>query len=269
MIAADEIRSRARDYRKNIAPEGVLNNPLSYDEEVQHLQIKLRIIDRLAKDAGKSLDDHQLFTVAVSHAMQAVADRLSGDSLLKAAFTDLATNVELVCRSPISDVQLNQLSRAIYDAGGLYYQKKYFVHAIACYSQAQRGFRKTGAFDEEREAEYRLRLSTWRAQRSVLRLITGFWSGLLFGFGFRPYRVLWAIVVVILLFGLAYRKLIATHDTGSALFISAYAYFGMLGKGDIINDAALLRLLTVVESFVAVVLNSTLVALLAKRWFRL
>jgi hypothetical protein len=140
---------------------------------------------------------------------------------------------------------------------------------MACYTQAQRGFRKIGAFEEEREAEYSARVSVWRARTSLSSLITGFWSNLLFGFGFRPYRVLWAVLVIIVLFGAAYWRLAATHDANAALFMSGYAYFGMLGKGDLVGESAAFRVLTVFESFLSVVVNSTLVALLAKRWFRL
>jgi hypothetical protein len=268
MLAPDELLARAREYRESIAPEDLVDNILSYEEEVRHVQIKFRIVDRLAKDCGSSLDDRQLFSVSVTNAINTVSVRLNKDGLLEAIFDDLAANVELACRSPISDVQLSQLSRIMNRAAGLYYKRKYFVHAMACYTQAQRGFRKTGAFEEEREAEYSARVSLWRARTSLSSLITGFWSNLLFGFGFRPYRVLWAVLVIIVLFGAAYWRLAATHDVNAALFMSGYAYFGMLGKGDLVGESAAFRVLTVFESFLSVVVNSTLVALLAKRWFR-
>ena len=269
MIATEELLSRALEYRDNIAPGHAVRNPLSHEEEMQHLQIKSRIVDRLAKECGSSLDDRQLFTVAVTGAMQSVSSRLQDDALLEAVFADLAASVELACRSPVSDVQLGELSQVIRRAGDRYYRGKYFVHAAACYSQSQRGFRRIAAFDDQREAEYRLRLSAWRASKTPIALLGGFWSNLLFGFGFRPYRVLWAMLAVILLFGCAYCVLASTHQAGAALLMSAYGYFGMLGKADLIGETAAVRLLVVLQGFLSVVLNATLVALLAKRWFRL
>src|SRR5579871_1990431 len=176
MLATDELLACAREYRENIAPNDLVGNTFGYEEEVRHLQIKFRIVDRLSKDCGASLDDRQLFTVFVTNAKSTVATQINADGLLEAIFDDLATNVELACRSPISDVQLSQLSHFMNRAGDLYYKRKYFVHAMACYAQAKRGFLKTGAFEEEREAEYSARLSLWRARKSLSSFITGFWS---------------------------------------------------------------------------------------------
>lgn len=140
-------------------------------------------------------------------------------------------------------------------------------HAKATAIRAEETFRSVALSREADEATYVRRLLDLQTGRRGLTAVGGRAAWALAGFGYRPYWLLaWAaglIVLTSVALGLAGVELPV-----DALRISCMAYVGGVGLEDVdrLNGAS--QVFVIAESLVALVLNTVLLALLARRWFR-
>ena len=112
----------------------------------------------------------------------------------------------------------------------------------------------------ESAAELRRKLGLDRLWGTILYLAAGF--------GYRPYRLLGGGVFTVVVFAFVFGRVEPTWPPFESLLFSGMNYLAMIGYEDIEETSALTRMLILMQAFISLVLNSTLVALLARKWFR-
>ena len=180
----------------------------------------------------------------------------------------LAAEIELRIPSEMTREQRLRLTTLLYSVGRKFFAtKQWHAHAAHCLSLAAQLFGDLKMHHEVDVCLYYEHASELRRKRGIERL----WGTLLYfiaGFGYRPYRMLGAGVVLVLSFAAIFRGTEPDWSGLDCLLFSGMNYFTMIGRGDVEAASALTRVLVLAEVFVALVMNSTFVALLARKWFR-
>lgn len=95
------------------------------------------------------------------------------------------------------------------------------------------------------------------------------WPLFLFaGFGYRPYRLLYFCLLTVMMFAFVYVALEPAWPFFQCVSISSMNYLTAVGYGDIKEAKHLTQSVVMLQGFLSLVLNSTLFALLVRRWFR-
>lgn len=140
-------------------------------------------------------------------------------------------------------------------------------HATAAATRAEDLFRALAQSREADEATYLRRLMDLQTGHWSLEALGGRLAWALAGFGFRPYRLLaWAGGLILVIAGAL--GVVGGDGLVSAMRVSCVAYLGGVGLEDLESLNGISQVLVVGESLVALVLNTVLLALLARRWFR-
>jgi hypothetical protein len=127
------------------------------------------------------------------------------------------------------------------------------------------GLRLYATADECRYQDERVRVRS-RPVREQWRSLPLYWAA---GFGYRPYRLLYVAAVSVVLCAVAYGAFDpAARSVRQPLVFSAMNYLAAVGYGDVGAAPLAVQVLTVVQGVFSLVLNSTLFALLVRRWFR-
>ncbi|MFB8276224.1 hypothetical protein [Nocardia colli] len=141
-------------------------------------------------------------------------------------------------------------------------------HAALAFRRAWSLYRQDGDTD----AEDRCGLSLVRARRwgqpIRWRRCVGYFSDLVCGYGYRPYRMLlWIFLQVAL--SIAVVRSLSTASTLSIVYDCAMNYLNPLGPADTAGLEGTDQLVFVVEAYAGVLSTSVFFALLVRRWFRL
>jgi hypothetical protein len=236
-------------------------------DEANSLDVALREADAILAEPGVSRQPHHTFRLALDSCIPEYADRpgVSSELTLKAF---LAANVEMRLTPTLSQEQRRRLAVLFHEVARGFERRRWPAYAGQAYRQAGElytSLHQHGAVYECSYREERLRLYT-TPPRQRWRVFPLYWGA---GFGYRPYRLLYVSVVSTLLFAVGYRLIDATaFPAYKALSYSAMNYLAAVGFGDMQSANAAAQLLTIVQGVFSLVLNSTLFALLVRRWFR-
>lgn len=88
------------------------------------------------------------------------------------------------------------------------------------------------------------------------------------GFGYRPYRLLFSCLIFVAVFSAVYAALEPRWTPLQCVAISGMSHIAAVGYGDVREAAQSTQFVVIAQGFVSIVLNSTLFALLVRRWFR-
>ena len=187
------------------------------------------------------------------------------ESLLR---TFIACEIELRISSHMTDTQKVSLGRLLYSTGcKLLSLDQWPSHASHCLWRASEIFGQLNDYSALDNCLYHRSRAEIR-RKSRLHRIFGIFAYLLAGFGYRPYRLLGACIVVVILFSLIYRVTVPQWTLFDCFLFSSINYLAMLGYENIGGIPRLGQALVLFQGFLSLVLNSTFIALLGRKWFR-
>ncbi|WP_330249950.1 hypothetical protein OG874_27140 [Nocardia sp. NBC_00565] len=126
--------------------------------------------------------------------------------------------------------------------------------------------------NEDVDAQDRCGLAMARARRQARspawRRIPGWAADLLCGYGYRPFRLLPWIALLLVTFTIGLRASAEVSIT-TAFHICLVNFLNPIGLGDLDRVHQIGRGLLIIESYVGIISTSVFFALLVRRWFRL
>ncbi|MGW2662572.1 hypothetical protein ACWCW7_16530 [Nocardia tengchongensis] len=180
----------------------------------------------------------------------------------------IAAEVEFRGPLRLSRTQNRLLAEAYERLGRPLVQAGLPAHAALAYRRAGSLYR----IDEDTDAEDRCGLALARARRLaqpvVWRRIGGLVPDLTCGYGYRPFRMLWFVVLQLLVFTAAV-ALRAEQPLAVTVYQVLMNYLNPLGVGDTDHLRVGGRAVFVTEAYAGAVTMSVFFALLVRRWFRL
>lgn len=233
------------------------------DGEREHLAISSRMLESMAARHRPMFADGALFGLMTADAFGPVAS--DGFETVVARWFCAQLNAQL--KPALSVQQHAALAAEFSRLSGDFGRARLPLHARESAEAAARHFDAAsmhGAADEER---YRSRRRSMFADASPFVVATDVFRWLSTGFGFRPYRLV--PMAVALVVGGAGLLAIGGTPWSVALGLCVNAYFGWLGSSDVEALSAFSVGVLYATSAAAIVVNSTIVALLARRWFRI
>ncbi|MFC3438652.1 hypothetical protein [Nocardia seriolae] len=215
--------------------------------------------------AGDSLVFGHIYAPLLRHTATATPDTMPVNKLLAAL---IAAEVEFRGPLRLSRTQNRLLAEAYERLGPPLVQAGLPAHAALAYRRAGSLYR----IDEDTDAEDRCGLAQARARRLAQpvswKRIGGLFPDLICGYGYRPFRMLWFVVVQLLVFLVAV-LLRADQSTADTVFQVLMNYLNPLGIGDTQHVKVGGRAIFVIESYLGAVTMSVFFALLVRRWCRL
>ncbi|WP_040797902.1 hypothetical protein [Nocardia higoensis] len=180
----------------------------------------------------------------------------------------LAADVEFRGPLRLSRTQRALLARVYERLGSCLRSAGLPAHAALAYSRALELHRD----NEDDDAEDRCGLAKARAETAALwplRRRVGRWiSEWSCGYGYRPFRLLFWMVVQLAVFTVAITLL--THESfGDSVYLCLANYLNPAGLGDAADFNGPARTLLVTEAYAGIVSTSVFFALLVRRWFRI
>lgn len=185
-------------------------------------------------------------------------------TLLKAF---MAAEVELRIEPRMTIEQRKKLGTIFCQIGERFRSRNWQGHARFCFSRGAQLFGDLRLYRLEDDCWYNEAKAAMSQLDGISRLKA--WSLYLFaGFGYRPYRLLYFCLLTVVIFALAYAALEPTWPLFQCVAVSSMNYLTALGYGDIKEATRVTQSVVVLQGFLSLVLNSTLFALLVRRWFR-
>ena len=180
----------------------------------------------------------------------------------------VAAEIEVRIPSEMTREQKLRMARLLRSIGRKFLSvKQWPSHAAHCLSRAAELFDQLKSPREMDECLYYESAAELRRKFGLDRL----WGTILYlaaGFGYRPYRLLGGGVFTVVVFAIVFCHAEPTWPPFESLLFSGMNYLAMIGYEDIEETSALTKMLMLTQAFISLVLNSTLVALLARKWFR-
>ena len=226
--------------------------------------------DKFWRDYQSKFIRHRAFGLLLENSVdfnQSVdlGERQKTEDLLK-MFS--AAEIELRITSEMTQEQKLRLATILHSAGCKFLSKKQWPsHAGHCLSRAADLFDQLKNHREMDDCLYYESTANLRRKGGL----DWFWGIILYlaaGFGYRPYRLLGAGVSTVMVFAFLFWHIEPTWIFWDCLLFSGMNYLAMIGYGDIEKASALTKILIWIQGFISLVLNSTFVALLARKWFR-
>ncbi|PXX65583.1 hypothetical protein DFR70_104648 [Nocardia tenerifensis] len=141
-------------------------------------------------------------------------------------------------------------------------------HAALAFQRAWSLFRQDGDTDAEDRCGLSLARARRRAQPIRWRRGVGYFSDLVCGYGYRPYRMLLWIVLQVGL-SIVIVRWLSTASTVTVVYDCAMNYLNPLSSSDTAGLQGAAQLVFVVQAYAGVLSTSVFFALLVRRWFRL
>lgn len=215
--------------------------------------------------AGDSLVFAHLYAPVFEHTAAAAPRPLAVNRVLAAL---IAAEVEFRGPLRLSRTQNRLLAEAYERLGPPLTQAGLPAHAALAYRRAGTLYR----IDEDTDAEDRCGLALARARRAAQpvgwKRVCGWFPDLICGYGYRPFRMLWFVVVQLVIFTVAV-LLRSDQSVAVTVFQVLMNYLNPLGIGDTEQLRVGGRAILVIESYLGAVTMSVFFALLVRRWFRL
>ncbi|WP_216897747.1 hypothetical protein [Nocardia alni] len=142
-------------------------------------------------------------------------------------------------------------------------------HAVLAYRRAAALYRIIDDVDAEDRCGLHVARARTRAISPRWRRLTGYFSDILCGYGYRPFRMLGWVVVQLVVFTVLALLFAGDPHWTETIYMCATSFLNPLGPGDTSNLRAAARPLFVVESWAGTVSMSVFFALLVRKWFRL
>lgn len=180
----------------------------------------------------------------------------------------MAAEIELRIEPRMTIEQRKKLGTIYRQIGEGFTSHKWHSHARFCFSRGAQLFGDLRLYKLEDEC--------WYYEAKAAMSQSGGWGRvkswplyLFAGFGYRPYRLLYLCLITVVIFALAYDALEPSWSLFQCVFVSSMNYLTALGYGDIKEARQATQSVVILQGFLSLVLNSTLFALLVRRWFRL
>ncbi|MBZ0224044.1 MAG: potassium channel family protein [Dokdonella sp.] len=179
----------------------------------------------------------------------------------------MAAEVELRIEPRMTIEQRKKLGTIFRQIGEGFISRNWHGHARFCFSRGAQLFGDLRLYRFEDDCWY-------HEAKAAMSQVDGWgrakaWPLYLFaGFGYRPYRLLYFCLLTVAMFVFVYATLEPAWSFFQCVSVSSMNYLTALGYGDIKETTSLTQLVVILQGFLSLILNSTLFALLVRRWFR-
>lgn len=179
----------------------------------------------------------------------------------------MAAEIELRIEPRMTIEQRSKLGALFRNIGDGFLVLRWLAHARFCFSRGAQLFGDLRLHRHEDECWYRegkaalAQTTGWPRAKAISLYIFA-------GFGYQPYRLLYCCGLTVVLFTLIYTQLEPRWTLFQCFSVSSMNYLSALGYGDVRDSLPSTQLAVILQGFFSLVLNSTLFALLVRRWFR-
>ena len=179
----------------------------------------------------------------------------------------LAAEIETRILPPMTGIQKEELAEIYVQLGDALSSFRFFQHAKQCFRRA------AGIYGELRRFSYE-DLCWYRHEKCSAKMSNGWekaWSYFLdvvSGFGYKPYRLIFLALFLWGLMALVYFAVDTELNAKTAALLSISGQLGFVGYSDIRTFPGTIEVVSIVQSCLSLVLNTTLFALLVRKWFR-
>jgi hypothetical protein len=256
------VLSTAQTYASGIEGIRTKRGRLPRGEELPKLEISSRFIERIRREHANELADGLSFGIGDTKFLDQITSkrvRLVADWFF--------TRAVLESREDPTLTQVRILAERMLRHGREFERQGLLEHARACYDEASAGFARLADARRAYEADYRRARVQWGLSPWTDKA-TGLASWLFAGFGYKPFRLLNAMVLILLL-GCMSIALLTPTTPDHAVMTALAAYFGLIGLADMALTPFAVQITIFLLAAASIIINSVFLTLLARRWFRL
>lgn len=232
------------------------------------LNIGHRVIDEFWMDNKSNFVRHSTHKLDLDEIFDnKTLNSLSTEKLPMLLKAFMASEIELRVEPRMTIEQRKKLGTIFRQIGEGFISHHWYSHARFCFSRGAHlfGDLRLSRFEDDcwySEAKAAMSQSDgWGRVKA--------WPLFVFaGFGYRPYRLLYFCLLTVVIFALTYSTLEPAWPLLQCISVSSMNYLTALGYGDIREGTYLTQGVVILQGFISLVLNTTLFALLVRRWFR-
>lgn len=231
--------------------------------ENDHLALSSTVLDGVAERVAPTFRDGSVFGLTSLAAFGGIGS----DALAEIVGRWFCARLNEELRSELTHAQHLGLAGEFEQLSQLFGKQNLALHAEQAARATARHLDAAGLPELADEARYTARLHGIRTATSVSARVADEIRRWTSGFGYRPYRLLpTAALAVTLATAILWLGGLAGE---TAFRLSLNAYFGWLGADDVRDLVPVLAAIPYAVTVASIVINSTIVALLARRWFRI
>lgn len=255
------IRS-ARVYTAELEATRSLPSKQRTIREPEQLGLSSAILDSIADRSADAFRDGAVFGITWISSF----GEIESGTLLNIVARWFCAKLNGALRKPLTTMQHEAIGAELAEVATAFGHEGFPLHAEASAKAAALHYAAAARPAFADEQSYRARGLSMSANAGPARLIEMIrWATT--GFGYRPYRLLpTAALLVGIAAGIITQGGVPPY---LALSLCVNAYFGWLGTSDVQSLGHGYILILYLVSVTAIVINSTIVALLARRWFRI
>lgn len=168
-------------------------------------------------------------------------------------------------KDSLSSAQLEIIAHRIKKAGDKFKHLKLYHHAEYSYKLAKQFYFLIDDFFNVDNCDFNQRFCSMKRSRQSISKLFKFFTFLFAGFGYKPYRLLLLALIIILMYGFLFSLF---PGINTPFLISSANYLSLGSLCDSSNYIAQIKLISISEAAIALVINSTFLALLVRIWFR-
>lgn len=250
-------------YAGQLRPLSLLSRADRLGRVVDHIAIGNTLLDAFAARVRPHFDDGSRFGITTYSRPGEGRDKLD-EAVGRWFYARL--NEQL--RAGHSSQQWQGIASEFLAAANLFREQGFSLHAAEAFDSAAHAFDSCDLFEQAEEARYLCKFEELKGRVFIRQRLLGWFQYLTCGFGYRPYRLI-LVAVAVIFCSACLLSAFAGIGFIEALQFSADTYFNWTGPDEAkaLGQAGLYVLYVVAS--VSIVLNSTLLALLARRWFKL
>jgi hypothetical protein len=232
------------------------------------LNLGHRVIDEFWMENKSNFVRHSTHKLELERVLDANSmNLLSAQNLGILLKVFMAAEIELRIEPRMTLEQRMKLGTVFHQLGYGFMSHKWHSHARFCFSRGAHLFGDLRLYRLEDDCWYQEAKAAMYQSDRCGRVKA--WPLYLFtGFGYRPYRLLYLCLLTVVIFALTYAVLEPTWPFFQCVAISSMNYLTALGYGDIKEATHLTQSVVMLQGFLSLVINSTLFALLVRKWFR-
>ena len=243
-------------------PNAVEKLTLDLSTEMGYLNIAHRLIDEFW------MDNQSHFVRHSTQGLTLLKDFDDGDRSPEVILKGfMAAELERRIEPAMTIEQRERLGNVYQCLGDSFLSIRWRAHARFSFSRAAHLFGDLRLHQREDDCWYR-EAKVAMIQSKGSALIRAYPLYLFAGFGYRPYRLLYFCFITVVAFSAIYMYISPSWTPFECISVSSMNYLSALGYSDVSDSTTLVQSLVIIQGFCSLVLNSTLFALLVRKWFR-
>lgn len=233
-------------------------------EDNDYLDLGNRLIDEFWEKNRSKFVRNESARPSVTHLPGGVPDEWKIDDVLKSF---LAAEIEIRISPPMTGIQKEVVAGIFSELALYFFRLRFYGHAKHCFRRAAAIFGDLRQFGEEDRCWYHYE----KCSTKMLNGIEKLWNqtiDIISGFGYKPYRLILVEIIIWIFVALLFYQIDDSVGIKKAVLLSISGQLGFVGFGDIQKFPDVVEGISILQSFISLVLNATLFALLVRKWFR-